>query len=552
MKKILLILSVLFCGTYIINAQNSYDLVYTILNTKCSNGTCHSAISSSSNLMFDGSSTDVYNAILNVNPANTTAHRKYNKLVYQNQPYESFLLRKLGNAYDTDLAIEATEGSPMNDINGNPLSVKEMELIRQWIMNGAKITGNTVDTALINSYYDDPNKAPFISKPMVDPFTQKRVRFGPVFVPAGSASEIEYLLKNNLHFDYNTEITQISGKMNNESHHFLLFKFDDSLAAAAQPNGMRVVSLLGGTTSFDGNKNLTGAWQDDATFNLPQGTAIFWNKTTPLDLNYHIKNYNPTGVIPCDFYLVVSYKERLPNTTTIEMKSELQNNAALVLFNGNNERFYNDKNNGNNETRNIWMISSHTHQWGKGFNIYKGTGGTPIDTIYQGTIDYNTGIDFGTYDWEHPSIRYFDPLYPVNMKTEGIRAWTKWNNTKGSIITFGFTTNDEMQLFYYMYTLSSNQVGIEENKLEADVDFFPNPMTENAVLKISNLQNEDISVNLVDITGSEIATVLAKENISGTAYVSLSREINNLNKGVYFAVVKIGDKSITKKIIVSE
>ena len=164
--------------------------------------------------------------------------------------------------------------------------------------------------------------------------------------------------------------------------------------------------------------------------------------------------------------------------------------------------------------------------------------------------DSNTGINFGTYDWEHPSIRYFDPMYPVNMKTEGIRAWTKWNNTSGNLVTFGFTTNDEMQLFYYMYTLEPNNVGItEEFSLEQNVNVYPNPMDGEGVIEIKNLTASDVKISLLNIAGQKVADVAQQNNFSGTMLVSVAEQMQKVSNGVYFAVINIDNQLVTRKIV---
>ncbi len=537
MKKTLLgLLSLCSAGLF---AQNSYDLVYTTLNTKCSNGSCHSATSSGSSLQFDGSSTTVYNALVNVVPQNTAAAARKDKYLRMNQPYESYLLRKCGGWFDTDLALEANEGNPMQDINGNNLSDKEIEYIRQWVMNGAKKTGVTIDTARINAYYNDPNKTPFLNKPF-KPAGVKRLRFGPVFLPpAGSANtEMEYLLKYKVDFDDNVEVSQIDGFMNSESHHLLLFKYQDSASAASMPEGLRIVSLTGGTTSFDGNKDLTGAWQDDAEIHLPAGTAIFWDKNTVLDFNYHLKNYNNPGVLPCDFYLNIAYKPRPVNTSTIEMKSALINNATLFLLPGQQTKYYNDNSNGKNETRHIWMMSSHTHKFGTYFDIHKKDNAKPNqlgDTLYKGNIDYTSNFDKGFYDWEHPSIKYFVPQVPVNMKTEGIRIVTKWNITQAAPVTFGFTTADEMQLFYYMYTNElANPTGVSTIKDEQSIDLlvYPNPTSSKATIAINTVEVDELTITLTDIQGKVITTLHPTVN-KGLNEVELNTSALNLNAGLY-------------------
>jgi len=334
------------------------------------------------------------------------------------------------------------------------------------------------------------------------------------------------------------EVSQIDGFMNSESHHLLLFKYQDSASAASMPEGLRIVSLTGGTTSFDGNKDLTGAWQDDAEIHLPAGTAIFWDKNTVLDFNYHLKNYNNPGVLPCDFYLNIAYKPRPVNTSTIEMKSALINNATLFLLPGQQTKYYNDNSNGKNETRHIWMMSSHTHKFGTYFDIHKKDNAKPNqlgDTLYKGNIDYTSNFDKGFYDWEHPSIKYFVPQVPVNMKTEGIRIVTKWNITQAAPVTFGFTTADEMQLFYYMYTNElANPTGVSTIKDEQSIDLlvYPNPTSNKATIAINAVEVDELTITLTDIQGKEITTLHPTVN-KGLNEVELNTSALNLNAGLY-------------------
>lgn len=547
-----------------LSAQNTFTQVHHILNTKCSNNTCHSA-SSSETLKFDGSESDVYTSILNQTPENSTAKAKLDRLVFVNQPYESFLLRKASKDFDSDLDLEQGEGDIMLDINGQGLSKKELELIRQWIMNGAKKTGKTVDTSVINQYYDDPYYN-FLQKPAKPANgAGKRVRCGPIFLPkSGPAQEFEMLLKYELNLPYLAEITKIDGFMNNESHHFLLFKYIDSASAAKEPDGIRVVSLTGGVTSFDGNKLLTGAWQDDEEIDLPQGTALFWNQKAWLDLNYHIKNYGNQHVLPCDFYFNIYYNQRQPNT--IEMKSKLVNSVTLgELGSGGNAgflpansgavtRYMNDPDNGKNELRYLWMFNSHTHKFGIDYDLfeYDKTKPNKLGTqLYEGFWNYKMNYDMGQYLWDHPPIKYWPNFYLVDMKN-GLRAKAIFNNTSSDIIRFGFTTEDEMFLYYYMYTnqLPQGMVGISAiaDKI-ATVAVLPNPASSESVVLVEAKESVQTTVTITDIAGKQIATLFNGITEIGSNNYQLPA---NLSKGIYFANVAANGSSVSKKFVVTQ
>jgi hypothetical protein len=537
-------------------SQNSFDIVYSTLNTKCSNSSCHNSAANGPN--FSGAKADVYAAIVGVTPNNSAAAARGEKYVFVNQPYESYLLKKCGSFLDTDLGLKSGDGSAMAALGGSNLSDKEVEYMRQWIMNGAKQTGVTIDTAMVNAYYNNPNRTPFLQKPPV-PANGRQLRFGPVFLPAAGqpGSEKEYLLKHKIDFGVNQEVTQLDGHMNDQSHHFLLFKFQSPQAAANEANGIRIVQIAGagGTvSSFDGDKDLTGAWQDDGDIRLPQGTAIFWNSETWLDLNYHVKNYNIPSVMPCDFYLNIVTRNRPTNTPTIEMKSALVNNVGLFLQgNRSTSIYHNDQSNGRTETRHLWMMSSHTHKFGTGFTIFERDASKPNqvgDTLYDGNYTYESNFYLGRYDWEHPSTRYFSPQRAVNMQTNGIRARTVWNVTQTNPVTFGFTTAEEMQLFYYMYTnelATPNGIG-SIDKDNSKLSIYPNPMSESSLISIESDENTNGQISLVDMNGRLVYEFSANLNKGENSFRLHNSELN-LPNGLYVLKVITSTSTMEKRIM---
>ncbi|MCS6933553.1 MAG: T9SS type A sorting domain-containing protein [Chitinophagales bacterium] len=565
MKKLkLFFLAITGCN--LIFAQTPFERVYTILNTKCQNANCHSSTSNDFP-KFDGNLDDVYAAIYNVPPQNTTAKNKFEKLVKPGHPYMSFLLRKIAGAgFDTDLALENSEGQLMKDINGNVLSNKEIEFIRQWIMFSAKKNyGNNdfkPDWQLVSDYYDNPVN-PFLPKPPKPaPGTGLQFRMGPIFLPATGEIEQEWLLQQEVNFPYLPEVYRIDGFMNQQSHHFLLFKFEDSSAVdrnSNDPMGMQKVSITGGSTSFDGDKFLTSAWQDDAEFLLPQNTALFWEQKTYLDMNYHIKNYNATGVLPCDFYYNIYFRPRNPNT--IEMKAHLANDVTLFLPQGVQSNDFEDPANSliTPEWRYLWLITSHTHKYGIDFDIFiKDSLGNIGEQIYEGFMNYTTGEMSNYYDWEHPSVRYFPDFLPVKFgrhgtKRAGLLSRAKWN-IQEPFVTFGFTTDDEMHLFYYFYTSENPLATSSVNNPDASklsLQVYPNPMTgHGTVMYHLEKDAKKVSIRITDLTGKVIASF--DETFQPAGLQQQPLDLQGIADGVYLVHVNVDGNLYTSKFIVAK
>jgi hypothetical protein len=560
-KKLLFLVFVLPMSLSLFSQYNfdaGYPVVYNILNTKCQNAGCHSGGATAAP-DFSASASSVYSQLVSQPPVNAAALGRGEQLVWIDQPYQSYLLKKAASWFDTDLGLPVGEPDSAAHVNAG-LSKVEVEYIRQWIM--------TIDTSIINAYYNPQDTAqiaffPKLPKPAAGSGTQ--VRFGPIFVRNTSGNnEVEYMLMNQIDLPSAMEVTGVQSNMSSMSHHFLLFQFPDSVSGVAQETGLRRVQISGGgvVSSFDGNKNLIAAWQTPSTINLPTGTAFFWNQHTYLDLDYHVKNYSAiipgtSGIVPFDFYLNVSYQPRVISDNTIEMKSNLVNNPGLVLLpNSVTNLPYADNDNGNNEMRYIWMMSSHTHKFGTGFNLYKYDNTKPGgigDTLYKGTYDYANGIDLGVYDWEHPSVEYFSTQYPMNMATNGVTCQTTWDNTSGNVIHFGFTTSDEMQLYYYMYTSvmpagAANGIATVA-KSAFDFAVYPNPMTNSGTLSYTLTDAATVNASILDITGKEIATLKNEKESAGNYNINMGQE-KALSAGMYFARVSVNGEAYTKKFVV--
>jgi len=576
MHKKLLLLFFILATSFSVFSQYSYDagypVVYNILHTKCSNAGCHSSTSADA-LKFDTDSATLYNAIYNQPPVNANALSRGERIVWMDQPYQSYLLKKAASWFDTDLALPS--GEPDSAAHaGVGLSSNEVEYIRQWIMNGAAQTGLTIDTTMINGYYNDTARGPFspkMPKPAVG--TGVQVRYGPIFLRnTPGQNEVEYMLMNQFNFPSDMETTGLNMDMTSFSHHFILFKFDDSASAMAKAVGLRrvILSLSSTVSPFDGSKSVCSAWVFPQDIQLPAGTAFYWPKTTYLDLDFHVKNYSSYPILPFDVYINMAQTPRDITDNVIEMKSHLNNNTSLGVVDLNPPYHLNtiaphatsdcidaDGDNGSGGIRYLWMLNSHTHKMGVNFNIYKydpSKHNSLGDTVYKGYYDYNNPggtVDLGYYDWEHPSVEFFSPQLPIDYNTSGLIAETVYKNDSSFYQTFGFTSNQEMQLFYYLYTsVLPGTAGIT-NIAKGNFDFkiYPNPMAGKGTLNYTLNVPATVNATIVDITGKAIATLKNEKEQAGSYTLDLGTS-QALSSGMYFARVSVDGVVYTRKFVV--
>ena len=546
MKTRLVTLFVLLISANLLNAQNSdFTRVHNILQANCGSTSCHGGAHP---LTLTGTESSVYNALVNQAPTNPAALAKGNKLVDPGHPYNSYLLRKVGAQFDTYFNLEAAEGARMPSNGAPALPDEDIEVIRQWILYGADPSGNKMDSALVHDYYASGGQAGMA--PPAPPAAGEgfQIRLGPIFLgPVGhSRNEIEYLKKEALNLAQDVEVTRVEGIMNSQSHHFLLFRFDDQQAADAKDHGLRNVNII--NNAFDGDKQFTAIWQYSDDQVLPQGTAFFWNTNDWLDLNYHIKNYSQDSILPADFYLNVYTEPR--GTGNAEMRAELVNNSFLILFQGTSTQTITDTWGG--DDRLIWAISSHTHKYGEDFDIYvRNPNGSQGDQIYEGFYNVDYTFNQGFYDWEHPATRLMDPLYEVT-KDEGLIAKTKYDVTEPGPVFFGMTTDDEMQLFTYLYVNESDLVNVEPEVPGSPLNLavFPNPAQQRTQVQYVLHEPARVQVRIRDLAGKIITSTQLETRAEGTHRVPV--DCTQWQSGIYFVDLEIDGRVFSRKLSVTK
>lgn len=107
-----------------------------------------------------------------------------------------------------------------------------------------------------------------------------------------------------------------------------------------------------------------------------------------------------------------------------------------------------------------------------------------------------------------------------------------------------FTTDYISKAYKVMTT------GIEENSVVTDVTVYPNPMTNNATVNFNMVENNTVSIAVVNALGQ----VVAIENLGnmGAGEQTYSLDASKLNNGFYFLNITVGNNIITKKVAINK
>ena len=539
MKKVLSALLVASLPA-IVSAQSTLQSVSAIFQANCTTG-CHSGGNPSANLDLSGNPAALMTALVGVTPVNPAAAAKGRKLVDPGYPQNSFLLYKCGyNAWDAAFEREVAEGGVMPS-NQAPLEKQEVELIRQWILYGAKQAGTQINPQKLSDYYNGNGMARIPKPAAPAPSEGFQMHMGPFFLDPGE--EIEFYKKEKVNNATEQNVIKFEAIFNDESHHFLLFEFDPG-TAQSESEGLRPVTVQ---NAFE-NPYMVG-WVDPDVTELPYGTAYKINEDAVIDLNYHLINYASNGdsVLAAEAY--INYYTDNSTSNLIEMESDLAINLAIFIPNNGQEVSFTDvyRNAGSQDSIYIWFLSSHTHKYGTDYDIYKrNPDGSQGDQLYEGF--YNTTYDFnqGYYDWEHPGNLYLDQVYgeliPIAEK-DGLIQKASYQipgsaNETAPFINFGLTTSDEMMLSFIQYTrqrVPVNPNGIFDVKKEepAFMSIYPNPTNGTSFIKFNLEESANVQLTVFNSIGQEVNQVYSGSMAAGQASFEFDASVGSDPNGLY-------------------
>jgi hypothetical protein len=112
---------------------------------------------------------------------------------------------------------------------------------------------------------------------------------------------------------------------------------------------------------------------------------------------------------------------------------------------------------------------------------------------------------------------------------------------------------DSVQFTGYQVVHALNvrsDAGIKENSLNSDISVFPNPLQNETMITYRLLQTVNVKLNVFDLLGNTVYTDVIGIKTKGEHQYLLNAQ--NLKAGVYFIKMDIGDKMLTRKIIINK
>lgn len=501
-------------------AQSTWDEVYTILKTNCGTANCHVGVDDpAGKLYFDLEKEFVHLQILNQQTQNETAKQNNNRLIYEGDPYRSYIFRKLNNGFTEDVPLMEGE---QDDFHNIEISDVDKEMVRQWILYGAPQEGEVLDKAVIEEYYNGNGVKSVTEKPSI-PKEGFQIHVGPYFLPPGAEQEFFYKYPlDNIYDKY--EVTAFETFMGQSSHHFIIMKFWNSFVAATKA-GLRIWNRHDHATFEE-------VAQQSQRIELPQGSAFEWRTNTVLDLNTHYINFSSSSVLACDVY--VNVETQKPGSANQLMFTQLIPDTTIYIPNNGEKIELTDTFLSPVPIPKIflWSLTSHAHKNSIDYDIYQPIPGQQPNHIYDASCPGGVpGCDNLVYEYERPPTRYFDPFLETAPANGVIHKATYINNGPEPL-TWDWTSDGEMMVFVMRYLFDTTGVKIVNNPMvditeftQPEFNVWPNPV--NNIIHISSLGNFNKNFK-IDISGID-----GKSRINQTLNYANSLNIEHINSGIY-------------------
>ena len=422
-----------------VNNISSFSLMQDkIFTPSCAISGCHASNTDATyrqhSLILEKSV--AYENLVGITPVNELSKADGHLRVKAFKSLESLLYHKL----NWDVAHHGGKqyGLPM-PLGKAALSVGQIEFVRRWIEAGAPKTGEVADAKLLD------DKTPSVSttddfKPMNSPQTEgvdgyqlKVDKF-----PVAANFERELFVRRNVGNPSDIYVNRIKLQSRQNSHHMVLYDYQDKskLPVLDQIRDLRNPDNGLNFNTFIQMGNhifLGGGTQSNQEYTFPEGTALLLPANYSMDLNPHYFNKTNT----------VLYGEKYVNLYTTQ-KAKVKYVVKTINFPNQNLIIPANKvtviSSDFTFKTNVKIVSltSHTHKFGEKYVIKIFGGARNGEIVYENT------------DWEHPAVINFST--PISLKKdEGLTSIVTFNNTSNQKITFGLTSDDEMDIIFGYY-----------------------------------------------------------------------------------------------------
>jgi hypothetical protein len=148
-----------------------------------------------------------------------------------------------------------------------------------------------------------------------------------------------------------------------------------------------------------------------------------------------------------------------------------------------------------------------------------------------------------------PQSGSFTPASDAEWRHEAVNLNT-YAGQSSVLVRFKGTSDYGNNLYVDNINFSQFGVGIQENELLNNLNVYPNPMTNAAIIDFNLAESNAVSIEIVNTIGQVVLHENLGKMSAGVQNYSLNAA--SLNNGLYFLNIKVGDNTITRKVAINK
>ncbi|MCB0652562.1 MAG: YHYH protein [Saprospiraceae bacterium] len=197
-------------------------------------------------------------------------------------------------------------------------------------------------------------------------------------------------------------------------------------------------------------------------------------------------------------------------------------------------------------------ITTRTHH-ADGTDVPDGpnVNGTYFLGYFREDYEFISHPDQADYLDEHNGRFCVTPEYPEGTYAYFATVDENWNSTYPYVVGptfYGVAANRKVNSINEATTVYSGTTGITENEFkQMNISIFPNPASDLIAIQLSNLVEDDLLVELLDISGKLVNSTKVNKG-STIAYF----DVQTVYAGTYFIRISNNSLNTTKKVIITK
>ena len=142
----------------------------------------------------------------------------------------------------------------------------------------------------------------------------------------------------------------------------------------------------------------------------------------------------------------------------------------------------------------------------------------------------------------------FIPASQSEWREEIVSSLSNVANNDNVMFKFEFKNGGGNNFYLDDINVYNDNVGIEDINESVNLNIYPNPVNDNAIISFSLITPTDVKIDLFDVLGRNVKTISQGSLAEGDHKINFNK--NGLKAGIYFIHLNLNNSTVVKPVVV--